>query len=162
MLRLFRRRLLDLLYRHSRGSARHAQSGEVRCVSIGAHLAALLRAHITAERERHFKVGRPFEWLFSTREGKPLDEARVRKVWKAAVLPARLTVHSLRHSYASQMLMKGAPITWVSQQLGHASVQTTLDYHAWALPQGDNRLASLLDPVTSRDQDAPGRMNDAT
>jgi hypothetical protein len=53
-------------------------------------------------------------------------------------------------------------ITWVSQPLGHASVQTTLDYYAWALPQGDNRLASLLDPVTSREQNASGRMNDAT
>jgi integrase len=142
------------------------KSGEVRSVSIGAHLAALLRAHIAAERERHFKAGRPFNWLFSTREGKPLDETRVRKAWKAALkatgLPARFTVHSLRHSYASQMLMKGAPITWVSQQLGHVSVQTTLDYYAWALPQGDNRLASLLDPVTSRDQNAPGRTSDAT
>jgi integrase len=60
------------------------------------------------------------------------------------------------------MLVKGAPIAWVSQLLGHASVQTTLDYHARALPQGDNRLASLLDPVTSRDQEASGRTNDAT
>jgi integrase len=47
-------------------------------------------------------------------------------------------------------------VTWVSQQLGHASVQTTLDYYASALPQGDNRLASLLDPVTSPDQTASG------
>jgi integrase len=125
-----------------------------------AHLAALLRAQIAIERERHFKAERPFEWLFSSRDGKPLDETRVRKRWKAAVKAAglsdRFTVHSLRHSYASQMLMKGAPITWVSQQLGHASVQTTLDYYAWALPQGDNRLASLLDPVTSRDQTGSG------
>jgi integrase len=90
----------------------------------------------------------------SRRQGRPLDEARVRKAWKAAVktaaLPARFTVHSLRHSSASQMLMKGAPISWVSQQLGHASVQTTLYYYAWyyawALPQGDNRLASLSIP----------------
>jgi integrase len=130
------------------------KSGEVRSVSIGAHLSSVLRDHIAAERERHFKAGRSFVWLFSTREGTPLDETRVRKAFKAAVkaagLPARFTVHSLRHSYASQMIAKGAPITWVSAQLGHASVQTTLDFYAWALPQGDNRLASLLDPVATR------------
>lgn len=142
------------------------KSGEVRTVSIGTHLGAILRDHIAAERERHFKAGQSFVWLFSTREATPLDEARVRRVFKAAVkatgLPTRFTVHSLRHSYASQMLAKGAPITWVSAQLGHASVQTTLDFYAWALPQGDSRLASLLDPVTSRDQCAPGRMSDPT
>ena len=56
--------------------------------------------------------------------------------------------------------MNVQPITWVSQQFGHASVQTTLDYYAWALPQGDNRLASLLDPVTSRDQTTSGSQDD--
>jgi integrase len=54
------------------------------------------------------------------------------------------------------MLAKGAPIPWVSTQLGHSSVQTTLDFYSWALPQGDTKLASLLDPVTSRDQKASG------
>jgi integrase len=143
------------------------KSDECRAVAIGQHLSRVLREHLASERERHFKSGRPFSWLFSTREGLPLDEARVRKLFKAAVkaagLPAgRFTVHSLRHTYASQMLAKGAPITWVSKQLGHAHVTTTLDFYSWALPQGDSKLASLLDPVTTRDQSGAVGADDAT
>ena len=87
----------------------------------------------------------------------PLDETRIRKAFKVALkavgLPeGRFTVHSLRHTYASLMLAKGAPLAWVSRQLGHANVTTTLDFYAWALPQGDAALASLVDPVTTRDQ----------
>lgn len=140
------------------------KAGESRTVAVGRHLSGVLRDHMAAERERHFKAGRTFLWLFSTRDGTPLDETRVRKAFKAAInaagLPSHFTVHSLRHTYASQMLAKGAPIAWVSRQLGHANVTTTLDFYAWALPQGDAALASLLDPVTSRDQDAPGHGND--
>jgi integrase len=143
------------------------KAGETRTVAIGAHLAGVLRDHIAAERERLFKAGRSFVWLFSTREGAPLDETRVRKAFKTAIRAAglpesRFTVHSCRHSYASQMLAKGAPLTWVSRQLGHAQVTTTLAFYAWALPQGDAALASLLDPVTSRDQNASAGGNDAT
>lgn len=130
------------------------KAGDARSVAIGAHLAGVLREHVATERERHFKAGQPFAWLFSTRECAPLDETRVRKAFKAAVKAAglqesRFSVHSLRHTYASQMLAKGAPIAWVSRQLGHAQVTTTLDFYAWALPQGDAALASLLDPAVA-------------
>ena len=68
------------------------------------------------------------------------------------------------------MLMKGAPLTWVSQQLGHSSPEVTLRWYWWALPSGDKAHASLLDSttpvaglaagvsaVTNGDQTAPSR-----
>ena len=88
-------------------------------------------------------------WLFVTEEGTPLDESRVRKAFAAilkdAGLPARFTPHSLRHTYASLMLTKGAPLAWVAAQLGHSSPQVTL-----AKTAGE-RL------VTSGDQNLPRR-----
>src|SRR5260370_33357905 len=44
--------------------------------------------------------------------------------------------------------MKGAPLTWVSQQVGHSSPEVTLRWYWWALPSGNKAHASLLDSAT--------------
>jgi integrase len=45
-----------------------------------------------------------------------------------------VSLHSLRHSHASELLSKGAPITAVSERLGHASPNITLSIYSHALP----------------------------
>ena len=39
-------------------------------------------------------------------------------------------MHGLRHTYASMLIAEGFPVTEVSAQLGHASVDITLRYYA--------------------------------
>jgi integrase len=128
------------------------KSGEARSVEIGPTLADALAHHITQRRAQNLERGWDEErspWLFVTEEGTPLDESRVRKAFarilKAAKLPARFTPHALRHTYASLMLAKGAPLPWVSAQLGHSSPQVTLDWYGWALPTGEKSHAARLD-----------------
>jgi len=44
----------------------------------------------------------------------------------------RVDMHSLRHSFASALIMAGAPVTEVQYLLGHSSPQTTLKvYSHW-------------------------------
>ena len=78
-----------------------------------------------------------------------------------ASLPEHFTPHSLRHTYASLMLSKGAKLLWVSRQLGHADPSITLRVYGWALPDEDNvNVASLLDsvrPVANGGQTAASR-----
>jgi integrase len=45
---------------------------------------------------------------------------------RAAKLPTTVTMHCLRHSFASLLLGNQAPITHVSEQLGHTSVAFTM------------------------------------
>jgi integrase len=46
----------------------------------------------------------------------------------------QVRVHDLRHSYATHLLQAGAPITYVSEQLGHADASITLRFYAHYLP----------------------------
>lgn len=74
------------------------------------------------------------EFLFVNTTGDPIRYPGFsRRVWIPAVTKARLdpkpTPHDLRHTYASWQLAGGTPITVVSRQLGHESIQVTVDIY---------------------------------
>jgi hypothetical protein len=92
------------------------------------------------------------EWLFPNDEGKPHDESRVRKFHKKGLKDAKLPsfrLYDLRHTYASLLLAAGAPITYVSAQLGHSNPGTTLKYYARWIPSRGKRWVDLLDRAAS-------------
>lgn len=55
----------------------------------------------------------------------------------------KITMHGLRHTHASVLLYKGANVHSVSQRLGHADVQTTLDHYAHVLDEMKERDESI-------------------
>jgi hypothetical protein len=76
--------------------------------------------------------------------------------------PPRFRLYDLRHSYATHLLAEGAPLPYVSAQLGHAKPTTTLAHYAWWLPRGDkawaDRLAAMREaaiPSVSRSAMSP-------
>ena len=56
---------------------------------------------------------------------------------KAAALPTHFSAPSLRHSYASLLLQQGESPAYVQRQLGHASIQLTVDTYGKWLPMGN-------------------------
>ncbi len=72
----------------------------------------------------------------------------MRKVFNQALKQAKLPefrVYDLRHTYARLLLAAGAPITYVSNQLGHAT--PTLRYYAKWIPSQGRRWVEVLDHV---------------
>nr|MDJ0807217.1 tyrosine-type recombinase/integrase [Gammaproteobacteria bacterium] len=61
-----------------------------------------------------------------------LHESLVQKAIKQAVrdagIPKRATPHTLRHSFASHLLMANYDIRTIQQLLGHSDVRTTMIY----------------------------------
>lgn len=61
-----------------------------------------------------------------------------------AAIRKRVTMHVLRHSFATHLLMAGVPINIVSELLGHESIETTQIY-CHVLPQQVTASPSPLD-----------------
>ncbi len=71
-------------------------------------------------------------YVFVSRTGKPLRREAiwelVKKYAKVAGVPASISPHSMRHSFATHMLAGGADLRQVQEMLGHASIATTQIY----------------------------------
>ena len=104
---------------------RHGKGAKHRTVMLSPQLLAILRTY--------WRLARPREWLFPGRdESKPIDvqvlHAACRSATKAAGLAKRVTVHTLRHSFATHLLESGVDIRIIQVLLGHNSLSTTARY----------------------------------
>lgn len=89
-------------------------------------------------------------WVFPSLDGTALEERNVSHVFTRLLEKSELRqirIHDLRHSYATLLLQAGAPITYVSAQLGHRNASITLRVYAHYLPDGSQREADRLDTL---------------
>ena len=67
---------------------------------------------------------------------------------KQANLP-RLGMHGLRHSFASNLIAMGRPVTEVQHLMGHAKPSTTLDVYAHWFRQRED-TAAVVEALASK------------
>ena len=88
-------------------------------------------------------------WVFVTMAGVCMEQSRVgkafKRILKAAGLPRHFSPHSLRHTFASLLLQHGESPAYVQRQLGHASIQLTVDTYGRWLPMGNKAAVDRLD-----------------
>lgn len=129
-----------------------------RELPIVPRLGAVLRGYLDTTRAALLN-GRPSPYIFLragrratwtiAHAGQPLGP---RTIWRIIERVVRTTLHRpgvyphmLRHSFASRLRQKGAPIELISEALGHASITTTLMYAHLSTPQRIADLARLLE-----------------
>ena len=66
-----------------------------------------------------------------------------------------MRLHDIRHTFASLLLSNGESPVYVKEQLGHTSIQITVDIYGHLIP-GSNRVAvnQLDEPATIRNLSA--------
>jgi integrase len=121
-----------------RGLLTTPKNHQSRRVDLSHQLRVALRLWRRQQRREWFKMGRPFPaWMFASVTGTALDESNVRKAFNRILDAAELDhrgPHQMRHTFASLLLQEGAPITYVSRQLGHKDSAITLKVYAHWLP----------------------------
>ena len=101
------------------------KGGKDRYVMLSPQLLRILRSY--------WRFARPQRWLFPGRdEDRPLAptvlHAACRSARSAAGLSKQVTVHTLRHSFATHLLENGADVRIIQVLLGHASLASTARY----------------------------------
>jgi integrase len=127
------------------------KNGKSRKVDMSLQLTEVLKDLHDARKEEAFK--RQWQqipdWVFCDCNGNPLDGNNLRKrVFRKCLVEAKLRkirIHDLRHSFATQLLQNGESPAYVRDQLGHHSIQVTVDIYGHLLPGGNKRAVDKLD-----------------
>ena len=101
------------------------KGGRDRYVMLSPQLLGILRSY--------WRMARPAHWLFPGRDPEhPIHpvvlHAACRSACAAAGIGKRVTVHTLRHSFATHLLESGTDIRIIQALLGHRNVNTTARY----------------------------------
>lgn len=150
-----RRNLIDVrrtvAIRGGRWIVNTPKSGKLRTVDIPAALTSRLRElHSIRETEAAVAGRDASPWLFpsATDASKPLNDAWLRdRLWRPLLDKAgvrHIRVHDARHTYASMMLRRNVPLPYVSRQLGHSSIQVTVDLYGHFQPGADRHHVEAL------------------
>jgi len=104
--------------------------------------------------------------LFTTPDGKQLDPNNMRnRVFYRCLDYAglrRVRFHDLRHTFASLLLQQGESLVYVKEQMGHSSIQITVDTYGHLVPGGNRQAVDKLDDPEPGPEEAYGKSGSKT
>jgi len=108
------------------------KGGKERIVPVGKQAKHAISKYLDKFRPKLVKRGILDAKLFLTRLGKGMSRQQFWKMIKRYARDARIkkgiTPHTLRHSFATHLLERGADLRVVQEMLGHADISTTQIY----------------------------------
>jgi integrase len=123
-------------------SARRIALDPITVAALKAH-----RARQGGDRLAWGPAWQDHDLVFCREDGTPLRPMyatrQFAKLAKEAGLPP-LTLHGLRHSYATAALAAGEPLKVISERIGHANIAITSDLYQHVLPSMDRQTADAV------------------
>ncbi|HQP52066.1 MAG TPA: tyrosine-type recombinase/integrase [Syntrophorhabdaceae bacterium] len=103
----------------------------------------------------YWKQHKPDKWLFEgARDGRYLSTRTVQAIFEHAKVKAGIrkdvTVHSMRHSFATHLLENGTDLRYIQELLGHKSSKTT-EIYTHVSNRSLSRIKSPLDTLNLKE-----------
>ena len=109
---------------------RQGKGGKDRCLPMGVMPARGIREYIAADKPRTY--------LFEGNDGNAYSQRgaqwAIAQAVKKAGIVKEVSLHTLRHTYATHLLEQGVNIVTIKELLGHAHIDTTMMYLHLARP----------------------------
>ncbi len=116
-----------------------------RAIVMSANLKKALEIHkIVSPINEH-------DLVFANKEGNPISgDNMLKREFHPALERAglrKIRFHDLRHSYTSLLIAQGENAKFIQSQLGHSSIQTTMDRYGHLLPVDNVAVGDKLDSL---------------
>ncbi len=137
-----------------RGHITHPKNGKTRRVDMSQQLTEVLQYLQTQCKTETLRCGWPEMplWVFCSTTGGLLNKENLRtRVFYRCLTKAGLRhvrIHDLRHTYASLLIQQGESLPYIRDQLGHHSIQVTVDIYGHLVPGGNKAAVDRLDDAT--------------
>jgi integrase len=96
------------------------------------------------------------ELVFHSPEGTILDPDNLYHRYFLPVVTnaglRKIRLHDLRHTFGSLLIQKGASIVYVKEQMGHSSIQVTVDIYGHLIPGANVTFVDRLDTTSTQEQ----------
>jgi integrase len=151
----FSARLIHVRRNRVSGKLTSTKNKQWRRVDMSRALTQALRQLRAGRKKAALKAGKPGPpWVFLTPDGHPVDGDNLRnRVFYRLLEKAELRqirFHDLRHTYASLLIQQGESLAYVQQQLGHSSIQVTVDIYGHLIPGANRAAVDRLDAQPTR------------
>lgn len=111
---------------------------------------SLLSTKLLEKLRKYYVEYKPKVWLFEGASGKQYSprsiQSIMQKATKKAGIKKKVSVHSLRHSFATHLLENGTDLRYIQSLLGHESSKTT-EVYTHITTKGFDQIISPLDKL---------------
>jgi integrase len=124
-------------------------SRELRRVLVDLRDKRLLEAYLAGKNDISDEL------VFRSPEGAILDPDNLyHRIFLPVLAKAgirKIRLHDLRHTFGSLLLQSGASIVYVKEQMGHSSIQVTVDTYGHLIPGANVSFVDRLDEVPAEE-----------
>jgi len=156
----FHGRFIDVCRNYTHFEITTPKSGESRRVDMSQELARVLQELRLDRQLDASAAGRPeiSPWVFPNEDGGLLHPNNLRdRVFYGLLKKVglrKVRFHDLRHTFASLLLQQGESPVYVKEQMGHSSIQITVDCYGHLIPGGNKQAVDRLDTPLVETQSA--------
>jgi integrase len=146
-----------------RHKVENTKTNKTRRVDMSNQLVEVLQKLYTRRKREALEMGRGIQVIEIVfhREGKMIEQDHIRKIYNRILKKAGLhhiRVHNTRHTFSSLLLTDGVTPVYVKEQLGHSSIQMTVDIYGHLIPNSNREAVNRLDfPQPSATQAQPAQ-----
>jgi integrase len=128
-----------------------------RTISLPPAIVTELKSHLVRQQERRLALGmgraKPDDLLFARWDGHARSPHWLTQKFGDVMRTLKIdgvTVHSLRHTHASQLIAAGMDVLTISRRLGHGSPTITLSSYGHLFRNTDERAAEILEATFAK------------